>query len=342
MKLLYFLLTCLTLSLYTKGQGTITYIRFVAPSLKDNPAGEHAERRLSIYLPPGYGKSKKRYPVIYMLHGYEGNDSTYMDSFGKELDAAIASHRIRPVIMVLPNSDTEYKGSWYTNSSFTGNWADYIAKDIVQLTDQRYRTIKDRNSRGISGVSMGGHGALKLAMLYPDVFGSVYAMTPAVLNWSDGNNVGLDAFRQIAKATSKEEIFNDFSCRLMIDLGRTYSPNPNKPPFFADMPANYVNDSCIIDLAVKRKWDGNLPTRMIETHLAALKSMRAIKLDWGRNDKGRHVPVTCLEFSKTLEQFGIVHFAEEYLGGHGGNLGGKDGRLMNEVFPFFDNYLVFK
>ena len=82
------------------------------------------------------------------------------------------------------------------------------------------------------------------------------------------------------------------------------------------LPANFIGDSLVIDLAVVRKWDTCLPFNMIESHLASLKSLNALKMEWGRNDQGRHTPFTNLEFSKKLEHFGVRHFAEEYLGGH--------------------------
>lgn len=128
----------------------------------------------------------------------------------------------------------------------------------------------------------------------------------------------------------------------MIDLGRTYSPDLKKPRFYADMPAYYIGDSLVIDTNVVNKWSANFATNMIETHLSALKSLKAIKLDWGRNDAGKHVPVTCLQFSKKLEWYGINHFAEEYLGGHAEHLEGTDGRIYTEILPFFNTYLQFK
>ncbi|HEY5391553.1 MAG TPA: esterase family protein, partial [Hanamia sp.] len=70
--------------------------------------------------------------------------------------------------------------------------------------------------------------------------------------------------------------------------------------------------------------------------------LRAIKMDWGRNEAGRHVPVTCLQFSKELEWYGVKHFAEEYLGGHAEHLEGTDGRIYTEILPFFDTYLNFE
>ena len=325
-------------------QGTVIHQRFLAPSIAGNPAGEDAMRRLTIYLPPEYYRTKQHYPVIYFLHGMYGEDSATMDDLkiNKLLDASIYNKNIGPVIFVLPNSFTKYKGSFYTNSILTGNWSDFIAKDVVNYIDKNFRTIANKNSRGICGASMGGNGALKMAMLFPDVFSCVYANTPATLNWSDGINTSLDAFKLISNAKSDSEVFNNTSATIMVDLARTYSPNLNKPPFYADMPAYYKDDSLIIDTSVVNKWTKNFATNMIDSHLDALKSLRAIKMDWGRNDAGRHVPVTCLQFSKRLEWYGIDHFAEEYLGGHAEHLEGTDGRIYTEIFPFFNAYLIFE
>lgn len=325
-------------------KGTVVHEQFLAPSIAGNPAGEDAVRKLTIYLPPGYHKSKQHYPVIYFLHGFNGEDSSTMDGLeiNKLLDTAIYSKHIKPVIFVLPNSFTRYKGSFYTNSALTGKWADYIAKDVVDYIDKHYRTIPEKDSRGISGASMGGNGALKLGMLFPEVFSCVYATTPATLNWSDGINTSIEAFKIISEAKNDSDVFKTSYSSVMIDLGRTYSPNLNKPPFYADMPAYYIGDSLVIDTAVVNKWTANFAINMIESHLTALKSLKAIKIDWGRNDAGRHVPVTCLQFSKKLEWYGVNHFAEEYLGGHAEHLEGTDGRIYTEILPFFDTYLRFE
>ncbi len=325
-------------------KGTVLYERFLASSIQGNPAGEDAMRRLTIYLPPGYYQSNQHYPVIYFLHGMYGEDSATMADLEINylLDTAIAVKHIKPVIFVLPDSYTKYKGSFYTNSILTGNWADFIAKDVVDYVDAHFRTIANKTSRGIAGASMGGNGALKMGMLYPDVFSCVYAATPATLNWSDGNNTSIDAFKIISEAKTDSAIFNNYSATIMVDLGRTYSPDLNNPPFYADMPAYYIGDSLIIDTSTVRKWTEHFATNMIASHLDALRSLKAIKMDWGRNDAGRHVPVTCLEFSKKLELYGITHFAEEYLGGHAEFLNGTDGRIYTEILPFFDRYLAFE
>lgn len=322
-------------------KGTVLHERFLAPSIKGNPAGEDAVRRLTIYLPPGYYRNKQQYPVIYFLHGMYGEDSATMADLeiNSLLDTAIAVNHMKPVILVLPDSHTKFEGSFYTNSLLTGNWADFIAKDVVDYVDKHFKTIRSKDSRGIAGVSMGGNGALKMGMLFPDVFSSVYASTPATLNWSDGINTSLDAFRVISTAKTDSAIADNVSAMIMVDLARTYSPNLSKPPFYADMPAWYTGDSLVIDTTAVNKWTRNFATNMIDSHLGALKSLRAIKIDWGRNDAGRHVPATCLQFSKKLEWYGVNHFAEEYLGGHAEHLAGTDGRIYTEILPFFDRYL---
>jgi S-formylglutathione hydrolase FrmB len=315
-------------------KGKLVTAQFVAPSIRGNRGGEDSLRRMTIYLPPGYDAGRDRYPVIYYLHGYSWNDSTCAAwlQLGQLMDAAIGKGVIRQVIVVVPDSYTTFGGSFYANSALTGNWADYIGKDVVGYVDDHFRTIAHRNSRGVTGVSMGGHGAIKMGMLFPDVFGAVYASTPVMLNWSDAMNPSIEAFRTIS-AKNEKEISGSSACRLMIDLGRAWSQ--------AELPATYVGDSMVIHLPVVRQWSAQLPTLMIEDHLTALKSLNALKMDWGRNDVGRHNPGLCMEFSKKLERFGIDHFAEEYLGGHADKLVGMDGRTYTEVLPFFERYLGF-
>lgn len=123
---------------------------------------------VSVYLPPGYEKSGRRYPVIYFLHGFSTTDTDMTGWFQLQnlMDSAIAAGQIRPVIVVFPNSDTKYRGSFYTNSAM-GNWADFITKDLVNWVDQQYRTLASASNRAITGHSMGGNGCLKLAMQKP-------------------------------------------------------------------------------------------------------------------------------------------------------------------------------
>jgi S-formylglutathione hydrolase FrmB len=266
------------------------------------------------------------------------------------MDKAIETKKIRPVILVLPNSKTKFGGSFYTNSALTGNWSDFIAKDVIEYIDKNFRTIPNRDNRALSGHSMGGNGALKIAMLNPEVFSMVYAMSPGVLDWSNDFTIDSQAFKRIFAPTIKEDVqsilnnfegegdFDAFYATVLINMGRAYAPSSDTANFGANYPITYDGDKPTINEETKKIWEKNFPTNMIETHLPALQSYKAVKIDWGRNEQFDHIPTTALAFSKKLEANGIEHFAEEYIGDHVNKLGGFDGRIYMDMLPFFEMY----
>jgi S-formylglutathione hydrolase FrmB len=311
-----------------------------------NRGGENPVRSVTVYLPPGYEQGKKHYPVIYYLHGFLWNDSLLVsaDHINLVLDKAIATGKIRPVIFVMPNEKTLYGGSFYTNSSLTGNWADFTAKELVAYIDGHFRTIADRDSRGISGHSMGGHGAIKLGMLFPGVFSSVYAFSPAVLGLDKEFGANSEGFKRAQLVGSKDELVSgrEFLANAIVAVGRAYSPNSLRPPFYCDLPYTYVGDSVVTDRKTLALWEQNTPLYMIDRYADNLRKLKALKLDWGRNDEFSHIPSTCLMFSRKLERLGINHYAEEYIGTHGSKILTDDGRALNEMLPFFNTYLNFE
>jgi endo-1,4-beta-xylanase len=124
-----------------------------------------------IYLPPGYEKETKRYPVIYWLHGMGGNQRGGATVFLPNVEAAIKKGDLPPAIVVLVNGMV---------TSFYCDWANgkrpvesVIIKDLVPHVDKTYRTIARREARVIQGYSMGGYGAAHLGFKYPELFGTV-------------------------------------------------------------------------------------------------------------------------------------------------------------------------
>lgn len=311
----------------------------------ENAGGENPTRRISIYLPHDYEENiDKRYPVIYYLHGFTSSDSTNLKWFetDKKLSIAFENAKIRPFILVVANQYTLYRGSFYTNSSLTGNWADFTARDLVNYIDQKYRTIPHRNSRGICGWSMGGYGAIKMGMLYPETFSCVYAMSPAMLTLVGDYGARGVGFKRAQEIQNREDLLKEFPANVMITLGRTFSPNPEKPPFYADLPFSWIGDSLVTHYDVLEKWNNQLPINMIDDYLENFNKLKAFKMDWGRNDQFIYLPVTCRMFSEKLENFGVEHYAEEYIGTHSSKLWSPDGRMINNVLPFFDSNLEFE
>ena len=80
----------------------------------------------------------------------------------------------------MPDADNKYEGSWYANSPVTGNWEDFLSQELVQYVDLEYRTLSERDHRGIAGYSMGGAGAWRLAVRHPEVYGSMCALSGGV------------------------------------------------------------------------------------------------------------------------------------------------------------------
>lgn len=130
-----------------------------------------------VYLPAGYADGTGQYPAVYMLHGVAG-DSTEWPSIGipDGADRLIAAGEIRPLIIVFPYGDAGF----YVNNANGGlRWEDHLVRDVVDSVDRAFRTLARAPSRAVAGLSMGGDGALQLAMRHPDVFGVAAAHSPS-------------------------------------------------------------------------------------------------------------------------------------------------------------------
>jgi enterochelin esterase-like enzyme len=149
------------------------------------------DMKLNIYLPKGYSTVDK-YPVLYMIHGYSGNEDSWMPDckLDKKADELIDNNRIKPLIIVAPQIDNSYG----LNSSETpkklgddrkyslneGLYEDYLCKEAVTFIDSNYSTISSKAGRYIGGLSMGGCVALHLAFSHSDMFSKVGGHSPAL------------------------------------------------------------------------------------------------------------------------------------------------------------------
>ena len=125
-------------------------------------------------IPDSYFHSTKPFPVVYLLHGFDGNYRNWVD-----LTTVEDLPDLYNFIIVCPDGD---KDSWYFDSPLDSNsqYETHIAEEVVNFTDRNYRTIKSRDGRAITGLSMGGHGALFLAYRHHDVFGAAGSMSGGV------------------------------------------------------------------------------------------------------------------------------------------------------------------
>jgi len=180
--------------------------------------------------------------------------------------------------------------------------------------------------------------------MYPDVFSTVYALSPAILDLANEFGSTADCYKKASQLKTLNDLKNEplFETHVVVALGRAFSPNLDKPPFYTELPFNYSGDKLIINKEILDLWNKNLPIQMIDRNIDNLRKLKALKLDWGRNDEFSHIPITCKIFSQKLEKLGINHYAEEYIGAHTNKIVTDDGRFLNEVLPFFDTYLIFE
>ncbi|HEX6463336.1 MAG TPA: alpha/beta hydrolase-fold protein, partial [Vicinamibacterales bacterium] len=169
---------------------TVEHITVHGTALEGNLEGDTIDRPVIVVLPPSYARdSSRRFPVVYALHGYSiGADQwTQEIHVPQTIEGAFASGA-REMIVVLPDSKTVHNGSMYSSSVATGDFETFIARDVVSYIDAHYRTIPNRNSRGLVGHSMGGYGAARIGMKHSDVFGSLYIMSPCCLSARDAGS----------------------------------------------------------------------------------------------------------------------------------------------------------
>jgi enterochelin esterase-like enzyme len=318
--------------------GTVDRVKVAGRALEGNLSGDAAERDVMVYLPPGYKQSSKRYPVVYLLHGFTDNTDKWWGvvkhfvSVPQSMDTALASGAAKELIVVMPNAFTRFEGSMYSNSPTTGNWEDYIATELVAYVDGPYRTIARRDSRGLAGHSMGGYGTMRIGMKHPEVFSSIYAMSACCLT-PPAATVDAERGRKLEAVREPSDIGQlDFFSKATLASAAAWSPNPAKPPLYIDLPTIEGQ----VQPQVLAKWTANAPLAAIDQYVRNLRQLRAIGIDVGTQD--RLAPAS-KSLSEALAAYKIAHQYETYDGDHVNRVAE---RLETRVFRFFSENLSFE
>jgi enterochelin esterase-like enzyme len=324
----------------------VEHIKIHGASLEGNLEGEAVDRDVIVFLPPSYSKDKhRRYPVVYALHGFSigAEQWTHEIHVPQTIEGAFAQGA-REMIVVLPDSKTAYGGSMYSSSATTGNFEKFIARDVVAYIDAHYRTIPDRLSRGLAGHSMGGYGASRIGMKYPDVFGSLYIMSPCCMSPRPaGPPPGLDPqkFADAEKKFEAEVVAMKspadaadlpFFSKAQLASAAAWSPDPKNPPLFFDLPMKEGQPQP----EVQAKWTANAPLAFIDQYIDNLRQYRAIAIDVGDQDGLRF---DTQKLHAILNSYGIKNTFELY---HGTHTSAVADRFQNHVLPFFSQNLCAK
>jgi enterochelin esterase-like enzyme len=243
-------------------------------------------------------------------------------------DNAIANGTAKEMIVVLPDALTIFEGSMYSTSITTGDFEGFITRDLIAYIDSHYRTIPERESRGLSGHSMGGYGTLRIAMKYPELYSSFYAMSSCCLTpyvADDASNVAAAEISTLEEA-DEAAVFT----KVPLSLAAAWSPNPNKPPLYFDFP---LVDGEVQPLIIA-KWNANVPLAMIDQYIPNLRQYAAIGLEVGLQDG---LAGANQQLDQTLSDYGIEHSFSTYQGDHTNRVAE---RFEGAVMPFFSEILI--
>jgi S-formylglutathione hydrolase FrmB len=143
----------------------------------------HRAVRYCVMLPPNYEtETQRKYPILYFLHGLGENEQTLLRSGGWGLIEDLRrDHKVGDFLMIAP----EGRGSFFINSADGRNrYSDFFLNEFLPYIETHYRVNRGRRARGVTGLSMGGYGALRFAFAHPELFGSVSAQSPALITES--------------------------------------------------------------------------------------------------------------------------------------------------------------
>jgi Putative esterase len=313
--------------------GTFEETVFESKALRDNPLHDPYQRPVWVYLPPGYDDEPGRqYPSIYVIQGLTGqldmwrNRAPFRKNFPELADELFGSEKAPPCIVVWVDCWTSLGGSQFLDSPGTGQYHTYLCEEVVPWVDANYRTLPDRERRGIAGKSSGGYGAMVTPMLRPDLWGGLATHAGDALFEA----CYLPEFRVCAR-TLRDEYEGSFD--------RFWEDFRSRPAFSKDSDAELLNEWCMaacystdqdgtvrlpFDPATSElvpeiwgRWLAWDPVRMVPKHAEHLRSMTAIYIDAGTKDE-YFLDLGAEAFRRALEDVGVTDvFFELFDAKHG-------------------------
>ena len=300
-----------------------------SPSIEGNLEGNSAEREVYVITPPGYDENPdRRYPVVYFLHGYWMPASAQQEGFALHEAVQASAEAGEDFIMVMPDGFSKLRGGFYSSGPTVGDYESMVAKDLVAWMDANYRTIPDRESRGLAGHSMGGYGTARIAMKHPEVFSSIYMMSACCL---DPMEMTAESARRIQAMTPEQVAAADFGGLAPLSTLATWSPDPTDEGFLKVYTG--LRDDGTVDPLVNQRLAANAPVVMVPQYLPALNSLEGFAMDIGDQD---FLLDGNAKFRAELDRFGVDYDFELYEGDHGNRI---RERIRTEVLPFFAEHL---
>ena len=271
-------------------RGTIVHDSISSSALEGNLVGDSPEREVSIYLPQGYSESTERYPVIYLLHGYLTGIKNRVwllpeIQIDVLLDSLFQNEGLRPCIVVLPDGDNRFHGSWYGSSEVIGDYETYIVTEIPEFMERRYRVLPGRENRALAGHSMGGFGAAYLGMKYSDEYSAIGIMSGAVDLSASAEGVTSERDADSVPAGWREWFeLSNWHTKVMYAIAAAFAPDPAEAPFFVGLPWRLEGGKVKADRKVLERFIENSPLHMISGYRSQLLDLKGIIMTCGTED----------------------------------------------------------
>ena len=343
--ILVILMVVCSQSLLSASEGRLVqWPPIIWPTLTENLIGEDGSKIIRVYLPPSYDFTEKRYPVIYVLHGFNGTSKSLTRKMKSAMDRMILSEEVQEAIVVFADGSNRFGGSQYLSSPTIGDYETYIRRDLVDFIDRQYRTIPHRDSRGITGFSMGAYGSMHLSLKYPEVFGVVVPQAGTydfeddlIQSFAEYGGVIISLMEPL-KQKSGDEFWDALNALADSDaLKKVSLPFRNGLAYLAGVASNPDNPPCYLDLPYRLKagippwerdeevWGRILENDIIhelEGYVSRLKQnprqpvrLNGIKLVHGLEDEIA-LPRQAEALDQKLTELGIDHEFVTHGGGH--------------------------
>jgi S-formylglutathione hydrolase len=339
--------------------GQLNLININSPSLSNNIIGDPSTEKIAVYLPPSYAASEKHYPVVYFLVGHDDDINVFLNgaiqgfNVKTSMDNLISAGTIKEMIFVLLDGMNLLDGSFYENSPVTGNWRDWVSGDVVSYIDKNYRTIPKRESRAITGHSMGGFGAVNIGMKNSETFGIVYALSAGLFDLTGVKDQGMfssaidiksfltrmNDWKQMEKpkaieaykayVTSARTSGNWFTC-FMYGYGAAFSPDPDAYPPFLKYPYYLENNQLKCDSTYLKNYEsgfGGLAEEVVK-YKSNILSLIDFTLDYGTNDYYQWICRGNRYLSQLMTSQNIPHQILSYSGDHSNKIRSRIEQFM--------------
>jgi len=335
--------------------GEFKLIDIPSPSLKDAIINPKTTQKVGIYLPPSYQTTDKRYPVVYSLTGFTVEPGEYPPM--EWIDSIMVQELVEEMIFVEISGFNIFQGTMYANSPVTGNWEDFVTKDVISYIDSAYRTIPHRDSRGIVGHSMGGGGCFNISLKHPDKYSVAYPMSPAIFSGESfmtalfqtdstmmfledlenklsgvEKNALQDALEKIVDTLNNEQLW-------ILCNGSAFSPDVTKTLAFSFPFSRSADGSLIKNDSIWMNWAYGFgqPELKIKKYKDNLLKYRCFSLDCGYND---HLTLLKKGIASTIDVFQkekIPYSMHWYDGDHVNRISDQ---MANRVMPMMSSYLL--